>query len=222
MDRAEYNKWSARITPEHNVHALAFTRMLAGPMDYTPGGFDNVTREEFIPRNIRPEVMTTRAHALGLYVVFESALQMVSDYPEAYKGERDFEFIKAVPAAWDETRVLDGRPDDFIVMARRRGQGLVRRRPHRPPGGSQNRSAPEFPSWDPGSYTAEIYARPRPDAARPPQRTRGSESRPVDSAAPPRTQTAWPDGVQAAVPPPSRFPAVNPAGGRGQDCGHSD
>ena len=61
---AEYNKWSARETPTHNV-TLAFTRMLAGPMDYTPGGFDNVTREDFEARDIGPSVMGTRAHQLG-------------------------------------------------------------------------------------------------------------------------------------------------------------
>ena len=52
---AEYNKWSARITPDHNV-MLPFTRMLAGPMDYTPGGFNNVTRAEFEPRKTQPMV----------------------------------------------------------------------------------------------------------------------------------------------------------------------
>ena len=75
---AEYNKWSARETPTHNV-TLAFTRMLAGPMDYTPGGFDNVTRENFVPRNVAPMVMGTRAHQTALYVVFESQFQMVAD-----------------------------------------------------------------------------------------------------------------------------------------------
>jgi len=118
---AEYNKWSGRITPDHNV-MLAFTRMLAGPMDYTPGGFRNATREQFEPRNTKPMVMGTRAHALGLYVVFESGLQMVSDFPEAYQGEKDLEFIRAVPAAWDETRVAGGRPGDYVTIARRHGQ----------------------------------------------------------------------------------------------------
>ncbi len=83
----EYGKWSARITPDHNV-MLPFTRMLAGPMDYTPGGFNNVTRAEFEPRMTKPMVMGTRAHELALYVVFESGFQMVSDYPEAYRGRR--------------------------------------------------------------------------------------------------------------------------------------
>src|ERR1700733_5359053 len=105
----EYSKWSARITPDHDV-MLAFTRMLAGPMDYTPGGFDNVTPAEFEPRNVKPMVMGTRAHQLALYVVFDSPLMMVSDYPEAYKGQKDFEFIKEVPTTWDEVREIDGVP----------------------------------------------------------------------------------------------------------------
>jgi alpha-glucosidase len=116
----EYSKSTARITPEHNL-MLAFTRALAGPMDYTPGGFDNVTRAEFVPRRQRPMAMGTRAHQLALYVVFESGLQMVSDYPEAYRGQPDFEFIRAVPNVWDETRVVSGRPGEFIAVARRKG-----------------------------------------------------------------------------------------------------
>ncbi len=117
----EYTKWSARITPDHNV-MLAFTRMLAGPLDYTPGAFNNVTRAAFEPRNRQPMVMYTRAHTLALYAVFESGLQMVTDYPEAYKGEADFDFIKAAPATWDETRVLGGKPGESISVARRHGR----------------------------------------------------------------------------------------------------
>jgi alpha-glucosidase len=117
---AEYNRWSARVTPKHNV-TLAFTRMLTGPMDYTPGGFDNVTRENFVPRTTAPMVMGTRAHQTALYVVFESELQMVSDSPDAYDGQKETEFLKAVPASWDETRVLNGVPPKYITIARRRG-----------------------------------------------------------------------------------------------------
>ena len=117
---AEYNRWSARVTPRHNV-ALAFTRMLAGPMDYTPGGFGNVTREDFVPRTTAPVVMHTRAHATALFVVFESGLQMVADSPDAYDGQKELDFLKAVPASWDETRVLNGAPPKYITVARRRG-----------------------------------------------------------------------------------------------------
>jgi alpha-glucosidase len=117
----EYNKWSARVTPDHNV-MLAFTRMLAGPMDYTPGGFHNATREEFEPRNLKPMVMGTRAHQTALFVVFESPFMMVSDYPGAYEGQPELPFLSAVPASWDETRVLNAKVGDYITIARRHGK----------------------------------------------------------------------------------------------------
>jgi alpha-glucosidase len=117
----EYLKWSARTSPVHNT-TLPFTRMLAGPMDYTPGAFGNSNRENFIARNLMPMGLGTRAHELALYVVLESPLQMVSDYPEHYAGQHDFEFIKQVPTTWDEVRVLDGRPTENITLARRSGR----------------------------------------------------------------------------------------------------
>lgn len=156
---AEYSKWSGRITPDHDV-MLAFTRMLAGPMDYTPGGFDNVTAAQFEPRNDKPMVMGTRAHQLALYVVFNSPLEMVSDYPEAYKGQKDFDFIKAVPSSWDETHVVNGKVGEFVTVARKQGGDWY---------------LGSITNWDPrevdipleflgrGEYTAEIYS-DAPDA----------------------------------------------------------
>jgi len=117
----EYNKWSARITPDHNV-MLPFTRMLAGPMDYTPGGFHNATAAEFVPRNLQPMVMGTRAHQTALFVVFESPFEMVSDYPEAYRGQKELAFLSAVPTSWDEIRVLNAKVGDYITVARRHGR----------------------------------------------------------------------------------------------------
>jgi alpha-glucosidase len=117
----EQSKGGARDNPDHHL-MLPFTRMLAGRMDYTPGGFDNVTREEFEPRSIRPRVMGTRAHQLAMYVVYEEPFQMVSDCPAAYENQPAFDFIKAVPATWDETRVQAGTPGDYIVLARRSGR----------------------------------------------------------------------------------------------------
>jgi alpha-glucosidase len=151
---AEYNRWSARITPKHNV-TLAFTRMLAGPMDYTPGGFGNVTREDFTPRTTAPVVMGTRAHQTALFVVFESELQMVADSPDAYEGQKELDFLKAVPASWDETRVLNGLPPKYVTIARRRGSEWF---------------VGSITDWDPreldvplsflgrGDYDAELYA----------------------------------------------------------------
>ena len=117
----EYNKWSARITPDHNV-MLPFTRMLAGPMDYTPGGFLNVTPSEFVPRNMHPMVMGTRAHQTALFVVFESPFEMVADSPESYAGQKELAFLSAVPSSWDETRVLNAKVGDYITVGRRHGR----------------------------------------------------------------------------------------------------
>jgi alpha-glucosidase len=116
----EYNKWSRRETPEH-LTTIPFTRMLAGPMDYTPGCFNNATREQFEPRNIRPMCQGTRANQLAMYVVYLSPLEMLSDYPEDYIGQPGFEFLEKVPTVWDETRVLNGEPSQYITIARRHG-----------------------------------------------------------------------------------------------------
>jgi len=91
-------------------------------LDYTPAGFRNVTPAEFKPRDKGPLVMTTRAHQLAMYVVYESPLQMVADSPGAYRGQPGSEFIRVVPASWDETRVLAGEIGKYIVVARRRGR----------------------------------------------------------------------------------------------------
>jgi alpha-glucosidase len=116
----EYLKVSARTTPAHDA-TLPFTRMLAGPMDYTPGAFGNVNRENFVARDVMPMGMGTRAHELALYVVFESPLEMVSDYPERYQGQKEFDFIRRVPSTWDEVHVIGGRPMEWISLARRSG-----------------------------------------------------------------------------------------------------
>jgi len=155
----EYLKWSARTTPVHNV-TLPFTRMLAGPMDYTPGAFGNSNREHFVARNFMPMGLGTRAHELALYVVLESPLMMVSDYPEHYAGQKAFDFIKQVPTTWDEIRVLNGRPMENITVARRSGKDWF---------------IGSLTNWDErtlkvplsflddGKYVAEIYA-DAPDA----------------------------------------------------------
>ncbi|MBO9715434.1 MAG: glycoside hydrolase family 97 protein [Pseudoxanthomonas sp.] len=123
---AEYNKWSRRITPTHNV-TLPFTRMLLGPMDYTPGGFRNMTPEQFQVSFAGPRVMGTRAHQLAMFVVYESGLQMVADSPDVYTDGKGglapgADFLSLVPARWDETRVLAGEIGQYIVVARRSGR----------------------------------------------------------------------------------------------------
>jgi len=119
----EVSKWNKEVDPEHNV-MVPFTRMLAGPMDYHAGGFRSVTKEQFVTgKMIAPEVMGTRCHHLAMPVVYESFLQMICDYPEAYKNQLGFAFLCQVPTTWDETRVLNAKIGDYITVARRKGKG---------------------------------------------------------------------------------------------------
>lgn len=117
----EYNKWSYRDTPYHHL-ILPFTRMLAGPLDYTPGCFNNATRDQFEPRQQNPMCQGTRAHQLAMYVVFFSPLQMLSDFPEDFDHSAGMEFLDRVPTVWDETRVPLGDPGEYIAVARRKGK----------------------------------------------------------------------------------------------------
>ncbi|MEJ7678939.1 MAG: glycoside hydrolase family 97 protein [Segetibacter sp.] len=115
----EQSKGGTRDNPDNRA-MLPFTRMLTGPLDFTPGGFDNVTREAFVPRGDKPMVMGTRTHHLALYVIYQAPFEMVSDYPAAYEKQPEFEFIKQVPATWDEIKVLNGQPGEYITIARRK------------------------------------------------------------------------------------------------------
>jgi alpha-glucosidase len=112
----EYNAWSEGNPPEHTT-ILPFTRMLAGPADYTPGIFD-LTFDEYRPEN---RVYSTLANQLALYVVLYSPLQMAADLPENYEDHPAFEFIEAVPVDWDETIALNCAIGDYVTIARRHG-----------------------------------------------------------------------------------------------------
>jgi alpha-glucosidase len=118
----EWSKWSADSEPKHNV-TLPFTRMFLGPMDYTPGAMRNATKATFAPIFGQPMALGTRCHQLAMYVVFESPLQMLSDSPSNYMREPEImEFLAPVPTEWDETKVLDARIADYVVVARRNGR----------------------------------------------------------------------------------------------------
>ncbi|MEA2724845.1 MAG: alpha-glucosidase [Gemmatimonadales bacterium] len=116
----EYNAWSGDggNPPEHET-ILFFTRLLAGPMDFTPGIFD-LTR---VRRPEEPRVRTTLAKQLALYVVLYSPMQMAADLPENYEGQPAFQFIRDVAVDWDTTRVIDGRIGDYVMVARRERGG---------------------------------------------------------------------------------------------------
>ena len=118
----EHSKWSANVTPEHDVTA-PFIRMVAGPMDYTPGAMDNAHEKNFLARFERPMSLGTRCHQLAMYVIFESPLQMLSDNPQNYRREHECtRFISQVPTVWDETVVLDAKVGEYILLARRSGE----------------------------------------------------------------------------------------------------
>ena len=105
--------------PEHES-ILFFTRMLAGPMDFTPGIFDIVIKRPTgtARTNEQSRIRTTLAKQLALYVVLYSPLQMAADLPENYANQPAFQFIRDVPTDWETTRVLDGAIGDFVVVAR--------------------------------------------------------------------------------------------------------
>jgi alpha-glucosidase len=116
----EWNRWSALVTPEHKL-TLPFTRFLAGPGDFTPGGFLNRQPADFKIVPTATEVQGTRCAELSLLVLFDSPVCCLCDQPGNYRGQPGADFLKIVPTVWDETRVLDGVVAQHLVMARRSG-----------------------------------------------------------------------------------------------------
>ena len=117
----EWSKWSWESEPAHNI-SLPFTRMFLGPLDFTPGAMRNATRQIFAPIGSQPMAMGTRCQQLAMYVVYEAPLQMLSDSPSNYLREPEaMEFLAAVPTVWDETRVLDAKISQYVLLARRNG-----------------------------------------------------------------------------------------------------
>jgi alpha-glucosidase len=130
----ENSKWGDLITPGHDV-TIPFIRMLAGPMDYTPGAMVNAQEHNFEPFFTRPMSQGTRCHQAAMYVVYESPLQMLCDNPSNYLKEPiytdfiskvpvtwDENFISKVPVTWDETIVLEASVGEYIIIARRKGK----------------------------------------------------------------------------------------------------
>ncbi|NNG16575.1 MAG: glycoside hydrolase family 97 protein, partial [Gemmatimonadales bacterium] len=123
----EYNAWGGDggNPPEHET-ILFFTRLLSGPMDFTPGVFDIfVASSNGTPRSpVESRLRTTLAKQLALYVVLYSPVQMAADLPENYEGQPAFQFIRDVPVDWERTVVLEGEIGDYVVVARQeRGGG---------------------------------------------------------------------------------------------------
>ena len=112
----EFNAWATDGgNPAEHLPIVAFTRMLAGPIDYTPGIFD-IKFDKWKAEN---QVNTTIAQQLALYVVIYSPIQMAADLIENYEGNPAFQFIKDVGVDWQQTKVLNGEVGDFVTIARK-------------------------------------------------------------------------------------------------------
>jgi alpha-glucosidase len=159
----ENDKWGNPISPEDDLNVV-FTRLLAGATDYHLGGFRAATPEGYKPQFTRPLVLGTRCHMLAMYVVLESYLGMVCDYPAAYEGQDGFDFVRAVPTTWDETRVPEAIPGQWVTIARRKGDewfvGTINN------GVGREVSLP-LNFLPPGDYISTIYS-DAPDADRSP------------------------------------------------------
>ncbi len=115
----EFNAWSVeRGNPPEHLPVVAFTRMLGGPIDYTPGIFDI----KLEPHKPGYQVNTTLSHQLALYVVINSPIQMAADLLVNYRGHEAFQFIRDVGVNWEQTQVLDGEIGDYVVIARKERQ----------------------------------------------------------------------------------------------------
>ena len=122
----EYNKWSTKESPEHKA-TLPFTRVLAGPADYTPGGFINRQPAQFRIVRVNTQVQGTRASELAMFILIESPFTVACDSYNNYKDKEGkyllgMDFLKGLPTVWDETRGLAGEVGKFVVEVRRNGK----------------------------------------------------------------------------------------------------
>lgn len=118
----ENYKWATEDQPRYTV-SIPFIRMMAGPMDYTPGAMRNANKANYRPINNFPMSMGTRCNQLAMYVMFEAPFQMLSDNPTTYMKEQECtDFIAKVPTITDETVALDGKVGEFAAIARKKGE----------------------------------------------------------------------------------------------------
>ena len=117
----EYAKWSRNNVPRYDV-TIPYIRMIAGPMDYTPGAMRNANKDNFRAINSNPMSQGTRCHQLAMYIIFYAPLQMLSDNPTTYMKEQECtNFITKVPTTFDETIPLEGKVGEYVAIARRKG-----------------------------------------------------------------------------------------------------
>jgi len=118
----ENYKWATEDQPRYTV-SIPFIRMMAGPMDYTPGAMRNANKTNYRPIGAFPMSMGTRCNQLAMYVMYEAPFQMLSDNPTTYMKEQECtDFIAKVPTTTDETVALDGKVGEFAAIARKKGE----------------------------------------------------------------------------------------------------
>jgi alpha-glucosidase len=118
----EYSGWTNSDNPEHH-NLLPYIRMFTGPMDYIPATMRNSTKDNFRPFGDYPMGQGTRAHAMSLFVILSSPMEMLPDSPSDYYREKECtQFLMKIPVEWDETRLLDGKISKYTVLARRSGE----------------------------------------------------------------------------------------------------
>jgi alpha-glucosidase len=160
---SEYHKWSEALTPEYEV-TLPFVRGVVGPMDYEPGHMRNAARESFRPIDKAMMSQGTRMHQAAMYLVYDSPYAKMGGNVSDYRREPAFtRFLSGIPTLWEDTRVLDGRIGDYVVMLRTARDGTA--------------WVGAMTDWDPrelalplsflptGTYSAEIW-QDGPNAAR--------------------------------------------------------
>lgn len=150
---SEYNIWSEKATPEHNL-LLPFIRMTAGSMDYEPGILDNATQKTFRPVGEKVMSLGTRTQQLAMFIVYESPIQLFSGNPsQGLLEPRFMELLGSIPTTWDDTKILEAKLGDYIITARRKGNNWFI-------GGMTDWTAREFTLkldfLDEGQYTAEL------------------------------------------------------------------
>jgi alpha-glucosidase len=118
----ENYKWATEDQPRYTV-SIPFIRMIAGPMDYTPGAMRNSTRANYRPIDAFPMSQGTRCNQMAMYVMFEAPFQMLADNPTTYMKEQECtDFIAKTPTIYDETVTLDGKVGEYAAIARKKGE----------------------------------------------------------------------------------------------------
>ena len=150
----ENTKWARDDVPRYDV-SIPFIRMVAGPMDYTPGAMRNANRANFRPIHASPMSQGTRCHQLAMYVIFEEPIKMLSDNPTIYMKEQECtDFIAKFPTTFDETVAIDGKVGEYVALARRKADTWY-------VGAMSNWDAREltldFSFLPKGTYEAEVF-----------------------------------------------------------------